>query len=91
MRTYKGGRAEHLGVATDYTWLCDTFTRLAEATGDSAWLHEARSCAYDLITIFSADDGGFYLSGTGQGRRFPCGRGTPSTVWCPVRRWRRER
>ena len=23
MRTYKGGRAEHLGVATDYAWLCD--------------------------------------------------------------------
>lgn len=64
MRAYQGGRAEHLGVATDYAWLCDAFTRLAEATGEASWLEEARSCAYDLIAIFSAPDGGFFLSGT---------------------------
>ena len=63
MRTYHDGKAEHFGVATDYAWLCDAFTRLGEATGEKHWLDEARSCAYDLISIFSAQDGGFYLSG----------------------------
>ena len=63
MRTFRDDTAEHLGVATDYAWLCDAFTRLGEATGEKHWLDEARSCAYDLIAIFSSQDGGFYLSG----------------------------
>jgi uncharacterized protein YyaL (SSP411 family) len=50
-------------VATDYAWLTDCFTRLNEVTGESKWLNEAKACAEGLIALFSADDGGFYLSG----------------------------
>jgi uncharacterized protein YyaL (SSP411 family) len=63
LRAFQDGRAAHLGVATDYAWLTDAFTRLGEATGAAKWLEEARRCADDLIRIFSAPDGGFYLSG----------------------------
>ena len=63
LRAFQGGQAAHLGVATDYAWLTDCFTRLAEATGEAKWLLEAKRCADDLIGIFSAPDGGFFLSG----------------------------
>jgi hypothetical protein len=63
LRAFQGGRAAHLGVATDYAWLTDAFTRLGEATGEAKWLDEAKRCAADLIRIFSAPDGGFFLSG----------------------------
>jgi uncharacterized protein YyaL (SSP411 family) len=63
LRSYQGGRAEHLAVATDYAWLTDCFTRLNEATGAARWLDAASECANGLLTYFSAPDGGFFLSG----------------------------
>jgi len=63
LRSYQGGRAAHLAVATDYAWLTDCFTRLNEATGEARWLRAASECAAGLIANFSAPDGGFFLSG----------------------------
>ena len=63
LRAFQDGKAAHLGVATDYAWLTDAFTRLGEATGVAKWLDAAKRCADDLIRIFSAPDGGFFLSG----------------------------
>jgi uncharacterized protein YyaL (SSP411 family) len=63
LRSYQGGRADHLAVATDYAWLTDCFTRLNEATGEARWLLAASECAEGLISYFSAPDGGFFLSG----------------------------
>ncbi|HUJ65529.1 MAG TPA: hypothetical protein VLX59_08335, partial [Acidimicrobiales bacterium] len=47
-----GGTARHLAYGADYAWLVEAFTRLAEATGDAAWIAEARSVADDLIRLF---------------------------------------
>jgi uncharacterized protein YyaL (SSP411 family) len=48
----QGGTARHLAYCADYAWLVEAFTRLAEATGDSAWVAEAGSVADDLIELF---------------------------------------
>jgi hypothetical protein len=64
LRSYQGGRADHLAVATDYAWLTDCFTRLNEATGEARWLDWAKECAEGLTSYFSAPDGGFFLSGS---------------------------
>jgi uncharacterized protein len=48
----QGGTARHLAYCADYAWLVEAFTRLAEATGESAWISEARSVADDLIELF---------------------------------------
>ncbi len=48
----QGGTARHLAYCADYAWLIEAFTRLAEATGDSGWISEARSVADDLIELF---------------------------------------
>jgi uncharacterized protein len=48
----RGGTARHLAYCADYAWLVEAFTRLAEATGEAAWIFEARSVADDLIELF---------------------------------------
>jgi len=48
----QGGTARHLAYCADYAWLVEAFTRLAEATGESAWISEARLVADDLIELF---------------------------------------
>ncbi len=48
----QGRTARHLAYCADYAWLVEAFTRLAEATGESAWISEARSVADDLIELF---------------------------------------
>jgi len=63
LRSVQGGRGAHLAVAGDYAWLVECFTRLAEATGEPAYLAEAKAAADGLIELFSAEDGGFYQSG----------------------------
>jgi uncharacterized protein YyaL (SSP411 family) len=52
LRSWQAGTAQHLAYAADHAWLTDAFTRLAEATGRSAWIDEARSAADQLILLF---------------------------------------
>ena len=46
------GGARHLAYAADHAWLVEAFTRLYEATGDPAWLAEARTVATDMVDLF---------------------------------------
>jgi hypothetical protein len=56
--------AKHLAYATDHGALLDTFTRLAEATGEARWLAEARSVADALLDLFWDDErGGVFTTG----------------------------
>jgi uncharacterized protein YyaL (SSP411 family) len=64
-RTWHPGRgAHHLACAADYAALVDAFTRLAELTGDPAWIGHARACADDLLTLFwDGEHGGVFTTG----------------------------
>jgi uncharacterized protein len=55
-------RAQHLAVATDYAALVDAFVRLAEATGQSRWLDEARAVADGMLRLFWDDERGGLLT-----------------------------
>jgi uncharacterized protein YyaL (SSP411 family) len=52
LRSWQGGKARHLGYASDYVWLVEAFTRLAEATGQAGWIFQARQSADNLIELF---------------------------------------
>ena len=43
LRSWQGGKTDHLAVAADYTWLVDAFTRLSELTGQARWIETAPS------------------------------------------------
>jgi hypothetical protein len=47
-----GGQARHLAYASDYAWLVEAFTRLAEATGDARWIAQAATVADALVDLF---------------------------------------
>lgn len=57
LRSWALGEARHLACSTDYAWLIDCFTRMAELTGQPAWLDTARQTADDLITLFTMRGG----------------------------------
>jgi uncharacterized protein YyaL (SSP411 family) len=52
LRSWQGGTARHLGYASDYVWLVEAFTRLAEATGQAGWISLASQSADDLVELF---------------------------------------
>jgi uncharacterized protein YyaL (SSP411 family) len=56
--------ARHLAYATDHGALVDAFTRLAEATGESRWIDEARTTADALLDLFwDPELGGVFTTG----------------------------
>jgi len=64
LRSWQGGRANHLAYAADYAALVGAFTRLAEATGEARWVAEARGVAEGLLSLFWDDEaGGLYTAG----------------------------
>ncbi len=64
MRSWQGGRARHLAVATDHAWLIEACVRLSEWTGRSVWRERARRVAGDLLDLFWDDEaGGFFSTG----------------------------
>ena len=64
MRSWQGGRARHLAVATDYAWLAEASVRLSEWTGRAVWRERAVRAVRDLIDLFWDDAaGGFYTTG----------------------------
>ncbi len=64
LRVWQSGRAAHLAVAADYVWLLDCLTRLGELTGVGRYTDEALTTAHELIRLFSAEDGGWYTTGS---------------------------
>jgi uncharacterized protein len=53
--------ARHAALAADHAALIDAFTRLAEATGDGAWIGHARSAAETTLDHFwDVDRGGLF-------------------------------
>ncbi|HVE94588.1 MAG TPA: thioredoxin domain-containing protein [Acidimicrobiales bacterium] len=44
--------ARHAAVGADYAALVDAFTRLAEASGEARWIHEAVTAADALLELF---------------------------------------
>ncbi len=64
MRSWQGGRARHLAVASDHAWLIEACVRLSEWTGRSVWRERARLVASDLLDLFWDDEaGGFFSTG----------------------------
>jgi hypothetical protein len=65
MRSWQGGRARHLAVATDYAWLAEACLRLSEWTGQILWRERALTVARQLLQLFWDDDaGGFFTTGS---------------------------
>jgi uncharacterized protein YyaL (SSP411 family) len=64
LRAWQSGRAAHLALAADYAWVVDCLTRLGEATGIGRYTEEALVAAHELIRLFSAEDGGWYTTGS---------------------------
>ena len=53
--------ARHAALAADHAAVVDGFTRLAEATGDGAWLEHARAAADTMLDHFwDVDNGGLF-------------------------------
>lgn len=64
MRSWQGGRARHLAVATDYAWLAEASFRLSEWTGRTVWRERAVLAAGQLLDLFWDDEsGGFFTTG----------------------------
>jgi uncharacterized protein YyaL (SSP411 family) len=64
LRSWQGGRAQHLAYAADYAALVGAFTRLAEATGEARWVQEARRVADALLDLFwDGEAGGLFTTG----------------------------
>jgi uncharacterized protein YyaL (SSP411 family) len=56
-------RARHMALAADHSALVDAFTRLAEATGEARWIHEATRTADTLLDwFFDPVQGGLYTT-----------------------------
>ena len=54
-------QARHAALAADHAAIVDGFTRLAEATGDGAWIEHARGVADTMLDHFwDVDNGGVY-------------------------------
>jgi len=64
LRSWQGGRAQHLAYASDHAALVDAFTRLAEATGEARWVAEARATADAMLELFwDPVQGGLFTTG----------------------------
>jgi hypothetical protein len=56
-------RARHAALAADHAALVDAFTRLAEASGEARWIHEAVRTADTMLDWFwDPDQGGLYTT-----------------------------
>jgi uncharacterized protein YyaL (SSP411 family) len=66
MRSWRDGISRNLAVASDYAWVIDCFTRLAELTGRTLWIDRASATATDLLRLFSSDKGAGPLFTTGS-------------------------
>jgi len=64
LRSRRAGTTAHLAYATDYAWLVDALTRMAELTGQVRYLGAGLAIAEALIDLFADDiGGGLFLTG----------------------------
>ncbi len=63
LRSWKDGQARHLAYAGDYAWVVELFTRLAELTGEAAWLDHAHETAHAMLGLFGDERGLLYTTG----------------------------
>jgi len=63
LRSWQGGRTQHLAYAADYAAVVNAFTRLAEATGAARWIAEARQAADAMLALFWDEEGGGLFTG----------------------------
>ena len=82
LRSWQGGRAGHLAVATDQAWLAEAAVRLSEWTGHARWRARAEHAVDALVDLFWDDADGRLLH-----HRSRC-RG-PGGAAQGVLRWRR--
>ncbi len=55
--------ARHAALAADHAALVDAFTRLAEATGEARWIHEAVATADTMLDwFFDPEQGGLFTT-----------------------------
>ncbi|HEX6596496.1 MAG TPA: thioredoxin domain-containing protein [Acidimicrobiales bacterium] len=73
LRSWQGGRANHLAYAADYAALASAFTKLAEATGEARWVAEARGVADGLLHLFWDDGAGLRGPNAATGGLFTAG------------------
>ncbi|HWF17519.1 MAG TPA: thioredoxin domain-containing protein [Acidimicrobiales bacterium] len=65
MRSWQGGRARHLAVASDHAWLAEACLRLSEWTGRTLWRERALAAVHQLLDLFWDDEaGGFFTTGS---------------------------
>ena len=64
MRSWQGGRARHLAVASDHAWLAEACVRLSELTGRAVWRERALAAVRLLLDLFwDEQSGGFFTTG----------------------------
>ena len=64
MRSWQGGRARHLAVASDHAWLAEACLRLSEWTGKVVWRERAQIAVRQLCDLFwDEESGGFFTTG----------------------------
>jgi uncharacterized protein YyaL (SSP411 family) len=67
LRRYAKGEAAIAAYLDDYAFLADGLLDLAEATGETTWINEAKQLTDTLLDRFwDGEDGGFFYSGTGH-------------------------
>jgi hypothetical protein len=62
-RSWREDRCSGPGFADDYALVGGALITLYEMTGTARWIHEARTLAGQLITLFADPDGGFFQTG----------------------------
>jgi uncharacterized protein YyaL (SSP411 family) len=64
MRVHADGRARHLGTLDDHADMADGLLALYATDFDPTWLEAARHLAEQMMLLFAAPDGGFFLAGS---------------------------
>ena len=64
MRVHADGRARHLGTLDDHADMADGLLALYAADFDPAWIEAARHLAEQMLALFAAPEGGFFLAGS---------------------------
>ncbi len=61
----RNDRTTVLGYSSDVAWMMEAFVRLAECTGDPAWLAKASALAGQLLDLFEdGETGGLFTTGS---------------------------
>lgn len=62
MRLQLDGHASVNALLEDYAYLAEALIRLYDLTHDRVWLKRSRSLADEMLKLFTAEDGSFYMN-----------------------------